>query len=136
MQLFHSTKLIVHFRDMSWARLQAMLSSLETEMPTATGVFEPERAQPFMPPNIEEKLVENSKVYFLVQLLLHQKCFQHSFIYAYMNQKLWVSLITTTQSNVLGSLAGYLFGCATIWKLTFSPSTLPSLKTQKNRSGS
>ena len=47
---------------MSWARLQAMLSSLETEMPTATGVFEPERAQPFMPPNIEEKLVENSKV--------------------------------------------------------------------------
>ena len=47
---------------MSWARLQAMLSSLEMEMPTATGVFEPERAQPFMPPKIEEKLVETSKV--------------------------------------------------------------------------
>ena len=47
---------------MTWARLEAMQSSLETEMPTATGVFEPKTIQPFMVPAIEEKLVENSDV--------------------------------------------------------------------------
>ena len=44
-------------------------------MPTATGVFEPKRAQPFMSPYIEEKLVVNYKVYRSVELLVHLKCF-------------------------------------------------------------
>lgn len=39
-----------------------MVSSFETEMPTASGVFEPETAQPFMSPEIEEKIAETSVV--------------------------------------------------------------------------
>ena len=61
-------KALIYFSDISWTRLQAMLSSIEMEMPTATGVFEPERTQPYMPPKIEEKLVENSKVLIMFSL--------------------------------------------------------------------
>ena len=50
------------FREIPWARLQAMASSLETEMPTATGVFPPTMNQPYMPADIERKLAEVTKV--------------------------------------------------------------------------
>ena len=50
------------FSTISWARLQAMLSSFKTEMPTSSGVFPLELSQLFMPVELEEKLVEATKV--------------------------------------------------------------------------
>ena len=51
------------FSTISWARLQAMLSSFKTEMPTSTGVFPSELSQPFMPVKLEQKLVKATKVW-------------------------------------------------------------------------
>jgi len=57
---------------MTRPRLEAFASSLEKEMPTATGVFSSERSQPYMPADVEEKLAICTMVKILFRkLLLH-----------------------------------------------------------------